>query len=440
MTAGPALRLTDVTVRYGERIALRDLDLSIARGEVVALAGPNGSGKTTLIRAVLGLLPLDRGSIEILGEPLASLSIRERARRVAWVPQGEGARDDVRLADYIQYGRYAHREPWSGELSTDRAAVARALSAAGLADRAQEGILSLSGGERQRATLARALAQEAPLLLLDEPTSHLDIGHQLDFLGRVRQLARESQVTVVAALHDLNLAARFTDRVVVLSRGRQVADGPAPEVLSEDLLRRVWGVVAERRIEPQTGVPYLIPRRLVEPPRGDDPLAGWGPVHVVGGGGSAGPILRMLADEGARTTVGVLNLLDSDAELAEDLGLPSVIEAPFAPLSEAVRRENSELLARARAIVVGPFPVGPSNLANLADVAPFVGRIPVFLAQEPPISARDWTGGRATEVWNRLLAGGATPFATPAELGDRLRSVAGGPIGRPVPADRSHVE
>ncbi len=428
MIAAPALRLRGVTVRYGSRTALREVDLSVERGEVVALAGPNGSGKTTLIRAVLGLLPLDEGTIEILGDPLSALSIRERARRVAWVPQGEGARDDVRLEDYIQYGRYAHREAWAGPLESDRAVVARALETAGLADRARDGILSLSGGERQRATLARALAQDAPVLLLDEPTSHLDIGHQLDFLGRVRQLARERGVTVVAALHDLNLAARFTDRVVVLSRGRQVADGPAFEVLSEDLLRRVWGVVAERRVEPQTGVPYLIPRRMVEPGQGESPRIGRGPVHVVGGGGSAAPLLRALVDGGFRVTAGVLALLDSDQETAESLGVVAAVEAPFAPVSDPARERMRSLLEAASAVVVAPFPVGPSNLPNLEEVRRVLGRVPVYLLRRPPALPWDFTGGIAASIEETLRRGGAHEVGGVEELLHELRA------GVPIPA------
>ncbi len=437
MNSDPALRLEGLTVNYGRRPALRGVDLRVERGEMMALAGPNGSGKTTLIRAVLGLLPVDAGMIEILGAPLASLPVRERARRIAWVPQEEAARDNVRLADYVEYGRYAHRDAWSGELDGDRRAVERALASSGLTERAGDGILTLSGGERQRATLARALAQAAPILLLDEPTSHLDIGHQLDFLGRVRDLARAGEVTVIAAMHDLNLAARFTDRVVVLSRGRRVADGPPGEILSEELLLRVWGVVAERRIEPKTGVPYLIPQRLVAAPAPGAALAGWGPVHVVGGAGAATPILRLLADEGARLTVGTLNLLDSDAQTAEQLGIPSAIEAPFAPLGPEARQRNAILLGAARAIVVAAFPVGPSNLPNLDDVAPYVGRVPVFLAAEPPIAARDWTGGRAAEAWESLRAAGATVFRTPVELMAGLRKSAGAPgvEDRPQGAD-----
>jgi cobalamin transport system ATP-binding protein len=406
-TPPSALRLDGVTVRYDSRTALSGIDLSVRPGEFVALAGPNGSGKTTLLRCVLGFLQPVEGSVEVLGAPVLSLSVRDRARRIAWVPQEEGARDDVRLLEYVLYGRYAHLGPLEGEGERDRISARRALDDLGLGDRANDGILSLSGGERQRAVLARALVQQAPVLLLDEPTAHLDIGHQLDLLARVQGLARRGSVTVVAALHDLNLAARFADRIVVLARGRKVADGSPTDVLSEELLERVWGVVASLRRDPRTGAPYLLPLRPVSStPRGPPPI-GRGPVHVVGGGGAAAPVLQALVDEGYRVTAGVLNLLDSDQEAAERLGIPCAVEAPFAPIGADTRAQGRTLLEGARMIVVAAFPVGPSNLANLEDLRPFVGRIPVLLLARSPGVPWDFAGGAATRAVDELRAAGA---------------------------------
>jgi len=377
------LRFERLSASYGARPALRDIELTVRAGEFVALAGPNGSGKTTLLRTVLGFVTPTAGRVELFGDRVVDLSVRERARRVAWLPQEESPRDDVRLLDYVMYGRYALHGTLEGDSAEDYELARSILDQVGLADRANDGILSISGGERQRAVLGRALAQTTPLLLLDEPTSHLDIGHQLDLLARVRDLSHRRGVTVVAALHDLNLAARFADRIVVLSRGRAVADGPPQEVLSEELLVRVWGVVADLRREPRTGMPYLIPHRLalaVETPRGSH----FGPVHVVGGGGAAAPYLRVLADEGYSLSVGALHLLDSDAEVAETLLLTVPIEAPFAPLGPEVRGRHRALLEAAKAIVVAPFAVGPSNLANLEDLVPFAARTPTFLVRVPP--------------------------------------------------------
>lgn len=405
--APPAVGLRGVTVRFGPRSALAGVDLEVRPGEFVVVAGPNGSGKTTLLRTVLGFVAPDAGTVELAGTPVAALSVRDRALRVAWMPQAESPRDDVRLLDYVLYGRYARLSPLEGEGPADRALARETLASVGLADRGEDGILSLSGGERQRAVLARALVQSAPVLLLDEPTSHLDIGHQLDLLGRVQQLARHGRATVVAALHDLNLAARFADRIVVLSRGRKVADGPPAAVLSEELLERVWGVVAELRRDSRSGAPYLVPVRPSVAASPAPALLGRGSVHVVGGGGAAAPILRALVDAGYRVTAGVLNLLDSDQEAAQGLGIPCAVEAPFAALGEEARAEQRRLLEAARAIVVAPFPVGPSNLANLEDLRPFLGRTPVLLVHRPAGETWDYAGGGGARAESELRAGGA---------------------------------
>jgi len=420
MTAPPPvapLRLDGVTVHYGSRLALHRVSLSVRPGEFLALAGPNGSGKTTLLRAVLGFLAPDEGAVEVFGRPVSTLSVLERARLVAWVPQGESPRDDVRLGDYVLYGRFPYHGPLDAETATDHAIARRVLAEVGLADRADDGILSLSGGERQRAILARALAQTTPLLLLDEPTSHLDIGHQLDLLSRVRALSDSGKVTVVAALHDLNLAARFADRIVVLSRGRRVADGPPADVISEELLARVWGVAADLRRDPRTGAPYLLPHHLVPTPsRAPGGWLGKGPVHVVGGGGAGAPYLRALSEAGYRVSAGALHLLDTDLETAESLGAVTAVEVPFAPIGDEVRTRLDALLDAASAVVVAPFPVGPSNLPNLEEVRRCLGRVPVLLVRRPAGEVWDFTDGRARALEEELRRRGAREVVGVTEM------------------------
>ncbi|MCI4349762.1 MAG: hypothetical protein L3J93_06055, partial [Thermoplasmata archaeon] len=231
----------------------------------------------------------------------------------------------------------------------------------------------------------------------------------------------------VAALHDLNLAARFADRVAVLHHGRLVAEGPASAVLSPPLLQEVWGIVADLREDPRSGVPYLIPRLPPEAPK----LPSSAPhlrVHVVGGGGSASPILRRLWERGYSVTTGIVALFDTDETTAEEFGIPVATEVPFAHLSEESRTQHRRLLSEADRIVVAPFPVGPGNLANLEDLIPFAGRTPIYLLGGSSWANRDFTGGTAAALRDRLVAAGARLVAGPDELLRELepsRSAAG---------------
>ena len=426
--APPAVSVEHLTVRLGATVALRDVSLAVRPGELLAIAGPNGSGKTTFIRTVLGLVPAELGEVFLGGVPAARLSLEDRARRLAWMPQEEMPGDNVTLFEYVLYGRHPYVPRFGTEGEADRTAARKALDQVGLGDRAGDRTWEISGGERQRLRLARVLAQSTPVLLLDEPTAHLDMAHQLEVLERVRQLCHREGSAAIAALHDLNLAARFADRVVVLHHGRLVADGPASSVLSPVLLQEVWGVVADLREDPRSGVPYLIPRLPPEVPKPTTPVPPLR-VHVVAGGGSASPILRRLWDRGFVVTSGIVALFDTDHTTAEELGIPVATEVPFAPLSQESRTQHRRLLSEADRIVVAPFPVGPGNLANLEDLQPFAGRTPIFLVGTSDWATRDFTGGAAAACRDRLLAAGAQLVEGPEEL-LRILELAGAAAAR----------
>ena len=244
----------DVSVSLGDQRVLDGVDLVVEPGELVGLVGPNGAGKTTLLRTLNGTLSPDTGTVTVGGEDVTDLSARARSRRVATVPQDTsvGFAFDVRTV--VEMGRHPHRSRFGRDPDLD--AVDRALERAGVTHLADRPIDAVSGGERSRVLLARALAQDAAVLVLDEPTASLDIGNQVDTLELVADLVGEGHAAV-AAIHDLNLAARFCDRVVVLADGRMRARGPPETTLDPETLRAAFDVTAAVDDHPSTEAPLV---------------------------------------------------------------------------------------------------------------------------------------------------------------------------------------
>ena len=247
-----------LTVRIDGHEILRGIDLTVTAGEWVTVIGPNGAGKSTLLRAVGGLVR-HAGSVTLFDRPIAALSGRERARLVATVPQTPVVPPGMTVLDYALLGRTPYIGPLGRESAADLAAVDEVLARLDLVGFADRRLESLSGGERQRVFLARALAQGATLLLLDEPTTALDIGHQQEVLELVDQLRRDGALTVVASMHDLSIAGEYADRMVLLAGGRVVAAGTPREVLTEELLAEHYR--ARVRVVDGAQGPLVVPVR-----------------------------------------------------------------------------------------------------------------------------------------------------------------------------------
>ena len=248
------LATQDLGCSLGKYPILNGVDLEVPEGEMMALVGPNGTGKSTLLRTLAGLLPIPSGRVLVAGRDLVKLSPLERARTLAMVGQQEETPADLRVAEVVALGLLPHRPPWSGGGRKDRDAVAEALEQVSMTAYANRGFHQLSGGEQRRVLLARGLAQRTELLLLDEPTNHLDIRHQHALLRMVRGLGR----TVIAAIHDLDLAATYFDHIVVLNDGGVAADGKPSEVLTPELVGDVFGMAASMVTDPATGEPRLL--------------------------------------------------------------------------------------------------------------------------------------------------------------------------------------
>jgi iron complex transport system ATP-binding protein len=254
------IRFTDLTVRYGKAVALAAVSGGAADGEWLGVIGPNGAGKTTLLNALARLLSFD-GHVEVNGQPAARLGRRELARLIAYVPQRPVLPPDMTVSDYVLLGRTAHIGYLRAESAADRRVCAAVLDRLDLASMADRRLRAMSGGELQRLVLARALAQEAPVLLLDEPTSALDLGRRMDALELIDDVRRERGLTVLSAIHDLTLAGQFADRLILLADGRIAADGPSATVLDGSLLAGHFGAGIQV-LTTETGDLAVISKRL----------------------------------------------------------------------------------------------------------------------------------------------------------------------------------
>ncbi len=252
----------EVAVRYpgAERLPLDGVSMDVPDGRLYAVLGPNGSGKSTLMKALLGVVPLASGEVEMDGRPLASWTRRELARQVGVVAQSESVAFPLTVRELVAMGRYPHLGALGGERDEDRAAVARALEQCDVTELAHRDVTTLSGGELQRVRIARALAQEPRALVLDEPTSSLDIRHEMAILELLRAWADEG-MTVVVVTHGLDLAARFADRILLLSRGKVAAQGTPEEVLTSAVLEEVYRWPIAVQPDPATGAPRVTPLR-----------------------------------------------------------------------------------------------------------------------------------------------------------------------------------
>jgi len=255
------LEARDVTISYGHRIAVANLTLSLKPGEITSIIGPNGAGKSTLLRALNGQIPRSSGTILLDGKPLERLSRRSISRRIAVVAQEAELRFPVTVLEFVLGGRFAWaaNSGWGWETEHDLQIADAVLKETELSELSARLMNELSGGERQRALMARALATEAPILLLDEPTANLDLSHQATLLSLVRNRCDRSEAAALVVTHDINLAAQFADNILLMKQGRAVHTGKPDEVLSPTILEEVFAVRVLVDANPVTGAPRITP-------------------------------------------------------------------------------------------------------------------------------------------------------------------------------------
>ncbi|MFC6083095.1 ABC transporter ATP-binding protein [Sphaerisporangium aureirubrum] len=256
---GPDLRAEGLRLAYDDRVVVRDLDLVVPPGRVTAIVGANACGKSTLLRALARLLTPRAGAVRLDGRAVHAIPTRDLAQRLGILPQGPVAPEGLTVVDLVTRGRSPHQTWWRQWSKADEQAVHGALAATGLTELAGRAVDELSGGQRQRAWIAMAVAQGTPVLLLDEPTTYLDLAHQIDVLDLVTDLNRREGRTIVMVLHDLNHACRYADHVIAMKEGRIVTEGPPAEVVTAATVEDIFGLRCHVTTDPVSGTPLVIP-------------------------------------------------------------------------------------------------------------------------------------------------------------------------------------
>ncbi|MCW4035175.1 MAG: ABC transporter ATP-binding protein [Candidatus Bathyarchaeota archaeon] len=406
------LTIDGIACSYGSIEVLKDISFTVKKGQFLGILGPNGSGKTTLLKSISRVLKPKKGAILIDDKEIYDMKTMDVAKRMAVVPQVTAVSFDFTALEVVLMGRNPHMARFKMEGKADIDIAKNSMQLTHTWEFADRPVTELSGGERQRVIIARALTQEPEILLLDEPTTHLDICNQLEIMDLIKSLSETKELLIVAVFHDFNLAARYCDSIILLKDGKIVAVGSSEETLTPENVKEVFNVDTLVKKHPITGSLHVIP---VSWPRNQKPKIQ--AVHMICGGGTGSQVMKVLTDEGYVVTAGVLNLLDTDQETAKVLGVVTSKEAPFSPITEEAHKSNLKMIRKSHVLVITPTQFGEGNLQNLvaAQTAQKEG-IPVILMEDGPLSERDFTGGKATEYITKLKENGAVTVASTAEL------------------------
>jgi iron complex transport system ATP-binding protein len=397
------LTVDGVECRYGSIKVLEDVNLSVKGGDFVGILGPNGSGKTTLLKSISRILKPYKGTILLNEADIYSLKSVDVAKQLAVVPQETSIGFNFSALDIVLMGRNPHMKRFQMENEKDMAVARKVMNLTNIWHLAERPINELSGGEKQRVIIARALAQEPKILLLDEPLTHLDIMNQLEIMDLVKDLCMKEKLVVLAVFHDFNLAARYCNSAILLKDSKVFAAGSLTEVLTSENIKSVFNVDAIVKKHIVTNSLFVIPLS----PQKASPSRKCA-IHVICGAGTGTALMKVLLDEGYSVTAGILNVLDTDFETAQFLKIPVITEAPFSPITGKTHKANLAMMSKASTVVLTSVPFGYGNLQNLEAALAAVERgIPTFVIEEVPIEKRDFTGGKAKALLTELKSKGA---------------------------------
>jgi iron complex transport system ATP-binding protein len=413
------LNINNVDCYYDSVKIVENVSFSVKTGSFVGILGPNGSGKTTLLKSISRILKPKKGAIMLEDQDIYTLKPVDLAKRLSVVSQGTVIAFSFTALDVVLMGRSPHLSRFASESEKDVEIAKRCMAYTGTLNLADRLITELSGGERQRVIIAKALAQEPQILLLDEPTTHLDVSNQFEIMSILRQLCNENKLLVVGVFHDFNLAANYCDSLILLKDGKIVDAGKSEKVLTPQNIKTIFGIETLVKENPITKSVYVLPVSVShnQKTRGLT-------VHLICGAGTGSSLMKLLVDDGYAVTSGVLNLLDTDQETADFLKVPIVGEAPLSPITEATYKTNLDFVSKANVVVLTSIPFGFGNIKNL-DAALYAldHKVPTIVLNESPITLRDFTKGEAEKKMGQLKAKGAIFVENQHELFKALNSL-----------------
>jgi iron complex transport system ATP-binding protein len=395
------LKTDKIKFSYNKINILKGIDLNIPKGSFVGIIGPNASGKSTLLKNISKTLTADRGKVYLDKKVLNDYKPIELAKKMAVVPQNTEVNFNFNVYDIIMMGRHPYQSRWSSLKQKDKEMVRRIMKLTDTSKLKNKLINELSGGERQRVIIARALAQDPDVLLLDEPTSNLDINYQGEIYDLLKHLNQKFNLTIITVSHDLNLTAQYCEELLLLKNGKIFAAGTAENVLTEKNIKQVYNTEVLIKINPISGKPFvtLIPEKKdkYENEKNKDFK-----IHVIAGGGTAQNFLYKLDNAGYPLSTGVLNIGDADWQAAKELGIEIVEAPPFIDVTEKEINKNRELIKKANLVILSDLPFGHGNLPNLEILLEFPEKKKILFSNLN-IKKRDYIKGEAEAIWNKII-------------------------------------
>lgn len=391
------ISMRNLSFGYDSQDALKDINLDFPQSGFTSIIGPNGSGKSTMLKAISMILKPRQGSVLVNGTDLASMSKKEIARLMSVVPQNTALEFEYSVMDVVLMGRYPYISRFKGETAKDKEIAVRNMEYTNTYHLRDRSFNELSGGERQRVILAQALTQQPKILLLDEPISHLDLQHQIEILNLIKKLSMDEKLTVIAVLHDLNMAANYSDHIVMVKDGKMQYQGTPTEALTAGNIKSIFNIDVQVEVSPLTNKPYIYSAAVPQIKKNDVK------VHVICGGGTGNDIITSLYNSGFEVSSGVLSIGDLDWKVSKDLDLRIAEDIPFTKISDAAYETNKKLCEAADYIILTDFYIGKGNIPNLQVLLEDkLSDKPLLIIGDESFRDRDITDGIAAGLYDRI--------------------------------------